>query len=228
MSFRCPWCGSPVTVRGHRWECGWCGDFGDLSSLPSARRAAADWKHKERAEQINQALPRWNRGVFDSGGDEGLLRREEGARGASLEADGLRDFQEGCAPPLGKAGSGAAGAARAFLQSIQFWTQRSSGHCPGWYGGLCPEFALSKEQLGTFWQALLPQIPACWLRTLSGLTGYGRILEGLCAVGMFLCAGRARHLPRYMRRSWPITGRSIFTCLLFSGGDGAVLGPRPQ
>lgn len=64
MSFRCPWCGSPVTVRGHRWECGWCGDFGDLSSLPSARRAAADWKHKERAEQINQALLPLEQGAF--------------------------------------------------------------------------------------------------------------------------------------------------------------------
>lgn len=79
MSFRCPWCGSPVTVRGHRWECGWCGDFGDLSSLPSARRAAADWKHKERAEQINQALLPLEQGAFSilegmrvyCGGEEG-------------------------------------------------------------------------------------------------------------------------------------------------------------
>ncbi len=27
---RCPWCGSPVMIRGNRWECGCCGDFGDL------------------------------------------------------------------------------------------------------------------------------------------------------------------------------------------------------
>ena len=28
---RCPWCGSgPVTIRGDRWECGWCGDCGRL------------------------------------------------------------------------------------------------------------------------------------------------------------------------------------------------------
>lgn len=29
----CPHCGSPVTIKGNRWECGWCGDHGDLSSL---------------------------------------------------------------------------------------------------------------------------------------------------------------------------------------------------
>ena len=26
----CPWCGSPVEIRGSSWECGWCGDFGSL------------------------------------------------------------------------------------------------------------------------------------------------------------------------------------------------------
>ena len=51
-----------------------------------------------------------------------------------------------------------------------------------------PEFALSKEQLGTFWQALLPQIPAggsdpVWPDWLC------RILEGLCAVEGCFCAG---------------------------------------
>ena len=26
----CPWCGSPVMIRGSQWECGWCGDSGVL------------------------------------------------------------------------------------------------------------------------------------------------------------------------------------------------------
>lgn len=30
---RCPHCGSPVMIRGSRWECGYCGDFGSISSL---------------------------------------------------------------------------------------------------------------------------------------------------------------------------------------------------
>lgn len=29
----CPRCGSPVMLRGSRWECGWCLDSGDLGSL---------------------------------------------------------------------------------------------------------------------------------------------------------------------------------------------------
>lgn len=31
---RCPWCGSPVMIRGSQWECGWCGDFGSLQRTP--------------------------------------------------------------------------------------------------------------------------------------------------------------------------------------------------
>lgn len=27
---RCPWCGSPVMVRGNWWECGYCGDSGAM------------------------------------------------------------------------------------------------------------------------------------------------------------------------------------------------------
>ena len=31
---RCPWCGSPVMIRGPSWECGWCGDSGRLKRTP--------------------------------------------------------------------------------------------------------------------------------------------------------------------------------------------------
>ena len=31
---RCPWCGSPVEIRGSSWECGWCGDSGMLKRTP--------------------------------------------------------------------------------------------------------------------------------------------------------------------------------------------------
>lgn len=30
---RCPNCGSPVRIHGSRWECGWCGNHGDITSL---------------------------------------------------------------------------------------------------------------------------------------------------------------------------------------------------
>ncbi|WP_143383431.1 hypothetical protein [Flavonifractor sp. An9] len=42
MAIRCPHCGSSVMIRGNRWECGWCGDFGALSSLPASERAKLD------------------------------------------------------------------------------------------------------------------------------------------------------------------------------------------
>lgn len=36
---RCPHCGSPVRLRGQRWECTWCGDFGSLASLSPTQKA---------------------------------------------------------------------------------------------------------------------------------------------------------------------------------------------
>lgn len=38
-TIRCPHCGSPVRVWGNRWECGYCGDFGSISSLHPAEKA---------------------------------------------------------------------------------------------------------------------------------------------------------------------------------------------
>lgn len=31
---RCPWCESPVMIRGSQWECGWCGDSESLKRTP--------------------------------------------------------------------------------------------------------------------------------------------------------------------------------------------------
>lgn len=39
MTIRCPHCGSPVMIRGSRWECGYCGDFGSISSLQPSEKA---------------------------------------------------------------------------------------------------------------------------------------------------------------------------------------------
>ena len=38
-TIRCPHCGSPVMIRGSRWECGYCGDFGSISSLHPSEKA---------------------------------------------------------------------------------------------------------------------------------------------------------------------------------------------
>ena len=46
-TIRCPHCGSSVMIRGNRWECGWCGDFGSISSL----------HHSEKAKLMQAATP---------------------------------------------------------------------------------------------------------------------------------------------------------------------------
>ena len=38
MTIRCPSCGSPVMLRGNCWECGWCGDFGEIGSLQPSEK----------------------------------------------------------------------------------------------------------------------------------------------------------------------------------------------
>lgn len=38
-TIRCPHCGSSVMIRGSRWECGYCGDFGSISSLHPSEKA---------------------------------------------------------------------------------------------------------------------------------------------------------------------------------------------
>ena len=55
----CPNCGSPVMLRGDGWECGWCGDFGDISSLSRPER------EKLRAEL---AADVYDRGTVMTGG----------------------------------------------------------------------------------------------------------------------------------------------------------------
>lgn len=39
MTIRYPHCGSPVMIRGSRWECGYCGDFGSISLLQPSEKA---------------------------------------------------------------------------------------------------------------------------------------------------------------------------------------------
>ena len=34
-TIRCPNCGSPATVTGIQWQCGWCGNYGSLKRNPA-------------------------------------------------------------------------------------------------------------------------------------------------------------------------------------------------
>lgn len=38
-AIHCSHCGSPVRVQGKRWECGYCGDFGGISTLHPSEKA---------------------------------------------------------------------------------------------------------------------------------------------------------------------------------------------
>lgn len=188
MSIRCPWCGSPVTVRGSRWECGWCGDCGDLSSLPGARRAAAGRSSGERAAQIDRALIPLEQGTFAI--LEGLRTYCGGEEGAREPLWKLTAY--GISRGLRSAGGlepDRLGLLRAFFAKYPVLdTEKLLAAAQGGTEVFAPEFALSMERLGSFWQALLPQIPADgsvpvlpdWLC---------RILEGLCEVEEFFCAG---------------------------------------
>ena len=148
MSICCPWCGSPVTVRGSRWECGWCGDCGDLSSLPDARRAATGLKRKERAEQINRALVPLEQGAFSI--LEGMRIYCGGEEGAHDPLWKLTAY--GVSRGLRSAGGlepDRLGLLRAFFRKVSGSRRKEApGHCPGWYRGLCSRVRTLKRTAG--------------------------------------------------------------------------------
>ena len=39
---RCPNCGSPVSIFGIRWECGWCGDSGVIKQVQTDESESDD------------------------------------------------------------------------------------------------------------------------------------------------------------------------------------------
>ena len=171
MSIRCPWCGSPVTVRGSRWECGWCGDCGDLSSLPDARRAATGLKRKERAEQINRALVPLEQGAFSI--LEGMRIYCGGEEGAQDPLWKLTAY--GVSRGLRSAGGWNLigwGCSARFSQSIRFWTQRSSWPLPRLVQrSLLQSSHSQKNSWAPSGRHFCPRSPPA-APTLSGLTGY--------------------------------------------------------
>ncbi len=147
---RCPHCGSSIQIRGNRWECGWCGDFGSLASLKTPSRNKPTpasvpglgelekgvWKilngikvyspenYKEPAFRL--ALYAMSHGLLNAG--------SSGGYGLSLVHTFLGNY------PVFSYGD--------FQKAV-------SGGTPV-FGD---EFSLSREELGTFWQNLLPRLP---------------------------------------------------------------------
>lgn len=75
-TIRCPHCGSPVMVRGNRWECGWCGDFGNTSSLNRSERAKLSSAHDTALDDLERGVLSILEGIqahFGSGEKERLL-----------------------------------------------------------------------------------------------------------------------------------------------------------
>ena len=108
MAIRCPHCGSPVKIRGSRWECGWCGDFGALSSLHPSERAklnstarvtvtvtvtepeeeAPEEPRQFTLEELEAMVRRWNLTDNEDALRDLLLALEEKTGQLSPEKDG--------------------------------------------------------------------------------------------------------------------------------------------
>ena len=157
----------PVTVQGSLGNAAGAGDFGICPPSPAPRRAAADWKHKEARGADQQALLPLEQRRFRFWRDEVYCG---GRRGRSLSGSWRPTGFQRAARSAVKAGSGAAGAAPRFYQSINSG-RRSYGHCPGWYGGLCSG-SCSQRTAGHLLAGASAPRSRIRAPTLSGLTGY--------------------------------------------------------
>lgn len=57
---RCPVCGDPVEIRGNRWECGWCTNFGDLPRSAAASKPPSKTRTYPPAKNPSSATPAAN------------------------------------------------------------------------------------------------------------------------------------------------------------------------
>lgn len=152
MQIRCPHCGSPVMVRGNRWECGWCGDFGDVSSLESSQRA-------KLAELVDDALDVLERGTLSV--LEGMQAFFEDEEEGKLPACRLVVYT------MSKALIPQKNQNSVNLQCLQEFYRRytfcsasevlgaAQSRKPAFEG----EFMLSKESVGSFWERVLKKLP---------------------------------------------------------------------
>lgn len=150
-AIRCPHCGSPIKVRGNRWECGWCGDFGSRSSLKSPLRNQPSPKSAPGLEELEKGVWKILNGMKTHSPENhteptfrlalyamshGLLSAgSSGGYGLSLVSAFLQNYPI-CSFPD-------------FQKAISAGTPISSR-----------EFSLSREALGAYWQNLLPGLPS--------------------------------------------------------------------
>jgi len=179
-TIRCPHCGSPVMVRGNRWECGWCGDFGDITSLDRLERVKLSRARDKVLEGLERGVLSILKGVEEHFGNE----EEHRLLACKLAAYGMSH----ALIPANNQTQDNLQLLQAFFQRYPFctagevWGAARSGK-PAFEG----QFQLTKEQLGSFWESLLPDLPQYeaykawpnWLyQTVDGLSDVESFFSG--------------------------------------------------
>ena len=151
-TIRCPHCGSPVMVRGNRWECGWCGDFGNISSLNPSERIKLSRASDAALEDLERGVLSILEGIqahFGSGEKERLLACKLAIYGMSHALIPANNQTQHNFQLL-----------QAFFQRYSFCT---AGEVLGTARSGKPafedQFLLTKERFGSFWESLLPDLP---------------------------------------------------------------------
>lgn len=147
---RCPHCGSPIKIRGNRWECGWCGDFGALSSLKSPSRGQPSSKSAPGLQELEKGV--WQ--ILNGMKVHSPENHKETTFRLALYAMSHGLLNAGSSEGFGVS------LVRTFLQNYPVFTYEDfqkavSGGTPVF----SQEFSISGQELGTFWQRLLPQLP---------------------------------------------------------------------
>lgn len=171
---RCPHCGSSAEVRGRRWECGWCGDFGDISSLGAAQMA-------ELAPPPGRLLDCLEEGAFSIlKGMELYYQDKEQAREPAWELVTYGVSAALLRPQMRTSRNEEL--VRIFYRQYPVCSAAAVLHaarsgCPAFD----EKFCITEERLGSFWRAALTRLPPDggkqpkqdWLEML---------IDGLCRV----------------------------------------------
>ena len=152
MKIRCPNCGSPVIVKGNRWECGWCGNFGGIGSLHPSEQA------KLLRPPAGENLEALERGVF------AIL---EGMREFYGSDDAAKDpTWQLAVHAVSNALIPASNRTEGNLRRLQAFFRRYAVCTPeevlsaaeSGTPAFDSRFHLSGDTLGSFWQELLPRL----------------------------------------------------------------------